>query len=392
MNGDVRMEAEGLMLERLIVRCLREGAAFRRICRTGPRKISIETDPDSAAIFSALCERFSIPCRIVSRRGRNAMLCRLRRRATLLAGILTCIACMSLFLNRIWLIDVELTGGRTGDTSVIEETLASLNIVPGMPSGALDPALLEEKLAAASPDYSFVGVRLQGVRLLVEASPAVPTPGLYDLANAGDLVAERDGVILSVNVLSGEACVQPGDTVIRGQVLIRGTERISKEEKHGISALGSVIARTWCEGTAAANPTVLRTVRTGKNSCASELRLFRFAWPILDGETYPEQETETEILPIGGLFLPLEIVRTTSYETRTRTVSMDREILRNALARLAFADAGVKLNRSHPDDCEIADRWIEYTTDAAGLLTARAVYETHTDIAVTRDVLAQQGG
>ena len=115
-----------------------------------------------------------------------------------------------------------------------------------------------------------------------------------------------------------------------------------------------------------------------------------FAWPLTEGESYPSQEVETEILPIGGLFLPLEIHRLTVFETRSHSVENDPEALRQQLARLAWADAGIQLAQSHPDG-KIADRWIEYT-QSAGALRARAVYETHTDIAVTRDALYQQGG
>lgn len=390
MNGEVRILVEGLRLERLIVRCLREGAVFCSIRRTSAHQLTFETDAAGAEILSGLCEKFSLPCRIVSRQGRSAMLNRLKKRGTLLAGLLTCTVVMAMLLGRIWLIDVELTG--SGSTAVLEEALASLNIRPGMPAGALDPSLLEEELAAASPDYSFIGVRLQGVRLLVEASAAISEPELYRIAENGDLVAERDGVILSVNVLSGEACVQPGDTVIRGQVLIRGTERISKEEKRTTAALGTVIARTWHEGIASADPCIEKTVRTGKSDLSAELRLMRFAWPLRKGTTYASQECKTEILPLVGLFLPLEIIRTTAYETQIHAVKADENILHSALARLAFAAAGTELNRSHPDDCEIADRWIEYTRSADGKIIARAVYETHTNIAVPRDALAQQGG
>lgn len=390
MNGDVHLQIEGLMLERLIMRALHEGAVFRRLKRMGPRSMIIETDPDSAVILTALCERFSIPCRIVLRKGRDAMVRRLKSRATLLAGMLTGLICMGFFFSRIWLVDIVLSDG--GNPQTLRNALAALNVRPGMTVDNLDTALLEEQLAAASPEYSFIGVQRQGVRLLVEAASAVSAPELYNLSDGGDLVAACDGVILSVNVLSGKACVQPGDTVICGQVLIEGAERVSKEENRDISALGTVIARTWHTGTASMNRFQQKSTPTGRSSISSEIRLYSFSWPLTEGENYAFQDCTTETLPIGGLFLPLEIRRTTRYETETRTVETDGQTLLSALARTACAAAGIQLNQSHPEDCEIADRWIEYTEDANGLVTARAVYETHTDIAVPRDASAQQGG
>ncbi|MGN0802600.1 MAG: sporulation protein YqfD [Candidatus Faecivicinus sp.] len=391
MNGDVRLRVEGLMLERLIQRALNEGARFKSIRRDGARAMIIDADPESASILSALCERFSLHCKVLSRRGRDAMLRRLRQRATLLAGLLTCIVTVSLFFSRVWLIDVELTGGRVADVRELKDSLASLGIRPGMAKSTVETGLLEDALSAASPDFSFVGVKLQGIRLLVQASPAVPAPELYELEDGRDLVAKCDGIIQSIRVLSGVACVQPGDTVLRGQVLIRGDERVTKEENRSIAALGEVIARTWCEGSAELPTTREEQIRTGRSSLTAELRLMSLAWPLTEGESYPSQEIETELLPIGGLFLPLEIHRFTAYETRSHSVENDPETLRQQLAQLAWAAAGIQLTQSHPDGCEIVDRWIEYT-QSAGVLHARAVYETQTDIAVTRDVLYQQGG
>jgi len=391
MNGDVRLRVEGLMLERLIQRAANEGARFRSVRRDGPRALILETDAEGARLLTALCGRFSLPCRVLSRGGRDAMLRRLKRRATLLAGGLTFIAALALFFSRVWLVDVELTGSRAADVYTIRSALRELGVRPGVPKSAVDASLLESALSAASPNFSFVGVRLQGVRLLVEASPAVPAPELYELSGGRDLVAKCDGVVESVSVLSGAACVKPGDTVIRGQVLIRGDERVTKEESRSIAALGTVTARTWHVGTASAPLTHAEEVRTGRSSISSELRLMNLSWPLIRGESYPSEEVSTEILPIGGLFLPLEIRRTTAFETQTHNVQSDVAALKRQLALLAYADAGAKLIQSHADGCEIAGRWIEYT-QAGGALRARAVYETQTDIAVTRDALYQQGG
>lgn len=391
MNGDVRLRVEGLMLEKLVERALMDGARFRSIRRDGPRTMIFETDPAGAEVLGGLCERFSIACTVIRRKGRDAMLRKLKQRATLMAGIVVCLAAMAMFLSRIWLIDIELTGGRNADVRPLKAALNELGVKPGMTKAGLDTGFLEDALAASSPDFSFVGVQLQGVRLLVEAAPAVSAPEVYNLEGGRDLVARCDGVVAAVNVQSGLACVKPGDTVVRGQVLIRGDERVTKEESRSIAALGSVVARTWHVGMASAPAVREECMRTGRSSVSSELRLLGFAWPLVHGESYPQQETETEILPIGGLFLPLGIVRTTAWETVSRSMEVDENALRSALAALACADAGAKLCQSHPDGAEIADRWIEYTYDA-GIYYTRAVYETHTDIAVTRDALYQQGG
>ena len=138
MNGDVRLRVEGLMLERLIQRALNEGARFRHIERTGPRTLVLETDPAGAAVMTRLCERFSISCAVIDHRGRDAMLRRLKQRSTLLAGMLVCLTVVSLFLSRVWLIDVELTGNRAASVQSVEQALERLGVRPVVTEGSFE--------------------------------------------------------------------------------------------------------------------------------------------------------------------------------------------------------------------------------------------------------------
>ena len=109
-----------------------------------------------------------------------------------------------------------------------------------------------------------MGAHLRGVRLLVEAVPEVSAPAVYDVDAARDLVSDRDGIVLSAEARSGALCVQPGDAVRRGQLLIRGEEQATKEETRPIAALGEVIVRAWFTGEAALPLARRRSRYTGR--------------------------------------------------------------------------------------------------------------------------------
>lgn len=391
MNGDVRLRVESLMPERLLNRALSEGAQFRRVERIGRYELRLTTDPSGAEVVRSLCERFSLPCAVLERRGYSALKAKLRRRATLLASVMVYLICMSLFFSRIWLVDVLPADDRTIDASSLSECLSALGVHPGMLKANLDVSALQSALSAAAPEYSFVGVRMEGVRLRVEAAPAISEPELFALSAGRDLVAACDSVVVSLNVRAGIACVQPGDTVTRGQTLIRGEERISKEENRSIAALGEVTARTWAVGEARAPTRRTTYARTGRQSVRAELRLRDLAWPLRQGECYSSQETQTEILPVGGLFLPLQIVRTTAYETVSQTAFEDPDALARSLSALAAAQANLHWAQSRPD-ATVCDRWQETLRDDRGFLRVRVVLELNSNIAVTRDTLYQQGG
>lgn len=390
MNRDVWLRVEGSLLERLLQRALKRGACFARVHRIGPRAIAVAADARSAEILLGLCQKYGLDCRTLRRGGWTALRERLRARWTLAPGIALCAVACALFLSRVWMVDVRFTGpcAELGNRSAILSGLEAAGVRAGMPARALDADLLQKQLAAGAGDYSFIGVRRQGIRLLVEASPEVPAPELYALSRARDLVASRDGVIESVTVRSGQACVKPGDTVRAGQLLIRGEEDKSKEETAPVGALGEVVARCWYEGAAEGGlqRTVLR--RTGQSAVGCRLKLLNLSLPLTECAGFASEERAVEILPVVGLFLPLEIERVTHYETAALQEPVDRARLEAHLSALARADAMEKLSRDGID-YEIASDWTD-AEEKNGVLRIRAVYEIYTDIAVTRDVLIEE--
>ncbi len=389
----IRLRVEGLMLERLLERALEGGAVFSRVVRDGPRAMIFETGERGARVLNALCERHSLRLEIQRVTGLNALKRFFLRRWTLLPGLVLCAALLFFYTQRIWMVDIAFVGERTAafDAAAVREMLTQMGVRPGMAARDVDANGIELALSAASEDFSFVGARVQGVRLLVEVAPSLEAPEVYELENARDLVAACDGVIVSVNAQSGVAAVKPGDTVRKGDVLIRGEERVSAEETRGVAALGEVVARTWVEAEAEAELTRVERVYTGRTRTDSVLRLLDWSWTLSPAEAFPLCETTVEHLPVGGMFLPLMIERTTYAEYEERLVPVDETTLKAALSEQAFAIAEAEIAQIDADALQIVDKWIDYSMIEEGRLRADAIVEIHRDIATTREALAQEG-
>lgn len=392
MKGEVRMRIHSLMPEKLIGRAAEAGVRFLSVEPEGGHATAVEVSARDAEILRALCERFSIPAEVVARRGRSALARRLRARWTLLAGLLTAAALCWLFLGHIWKIDIRFTGDAAGagDAGTFSRALAEMGVRPGV-SRSLDAARLSDELLAGAEGYSFVGARVEGVRLLVEAAPEVAAPEVYDVDAPRDLYASRTGIVTAVNVESGEPCVAVGDTVRRGQMLISGAEKASAEAERRIGALGEVVIRTWFEGSAEGSLYEAQLQYTGRQSVSAALRTPWFEIPLTEGARFESQSVETEELPVGGLFIPVRIVRETARETRAVREAGDRELLSSRLIALAMADARAALTSEGPQSFEIARSWIRFTQPSAEILRASAVCEIYMNAAVTREVLKQGG-
>ena len=389
MRSEVTLRAECLMPEKLLERSLEQGARFDAVRLDGNHGLIVDCDAASAEILLNQCDRFHLRAEVLSRRGRGAFLEYAAKRRTLPVGLLLCGLLCWMFLGRIWMIDIAFSGNaaRRGDAAALRKALSAEGIRPGM-ERHVDLESLGERLRADAGDYSYVGARLHGVRLLVEAVPEVPSPSLYDVDAARDLVSDRDGIVVSAEARSGELCVQPGDTVRRGQLLIRGEEKLSKEETRPIAALGRVTIRTWFTGEASLPLDEERVSLTGRSAVAARLITPWFSLPISEGDAFPDERVDVEYLPIGGLFVPLEIERTTRREIARSVVPRDEGQLRKALDALAFADAAMRLQTEGPVEYDLRNRWIDYEKKG-DRLSARAVYEISTDAAVTREALAE---
>ena len=255
----------------------------------------------------------------------------------------------------------------------------------------MDTDRLELTLSARSEEFSFVGARVQGVRLLVEVAPSLEAPEIYELEAARDLVAACDGVIVSVNAQSGVAAVKSGDTVRKGDVLIRGEERVSNEEVRGVAARGEVIARTWAEAEAEVSTVRLERVYTAAIAQKASCACFPGSSPSPPPNRFLSARRRWSSCPVGGLYLPLMIERTTYTEYELRAVERDAEAVKAELSEHLFALLEANIAAQGVNSLQIVDKWIDYSMIEEGSMRAHAVLEVHRDIATTRDALAQEG-
>ena len=375
MNEGVRIRLTGRMPERFVEKALAEGVRFRSIERESTRVIRMETDPAGAKAVQALADRYGVRAELLGLTGLTALRRRLRARLTLLSAAAVCATVLGLFSACYWRVEVRPLDGDAG-ADAVRSYLAQAGISAGVAREKVDEDALRDRLLADFPNLSYVGVSARGAVLTVETAHEAPPPGLYDAGAACDLVARRDAVILSITPLAGTACVKPGDTVRRGQRLILGEERISREETRGVRALGEVIGRYWHEGRCTISLTREETGPTGRARTESRLELLGLGVRLTEAQPFTQEEALRAEIPLGGLFLPLKIIRITHRETKTRTERLTREQAEALAAARATEEAMADCS---PEETVIRS-WVAFAQENEHSITARAVVEVTADI------------
>lgn len=366
------------MAERVISRAAEAGVYFERVERISQREMRAWVAGKSERAFCEFLDRFSIAYTVTARRGWHRALNFMRARLALAASLALAITLLCLCAGRVWLIRVS----GASDPEALVALLEDWGVRPGSSRADIDPVALSKRLNASAPEYAFIGVKLSGVYLRLDAVREHAAPAVYDILDARDLVADADAVITRVHVVAGQARVKAGDTVRAGDILIAGEElRTADGETARVRAEGSVYARAWTRATSSFALEREQLAYTGRASHAARIESPLFTRELFGDNPFTSFTESRERLAIVGLFVPASIVRSTYRECESAIIRVsEREA---ALCAEASALAGARARASADAREEAA--WTQCDI-ANGMVTAVAVVEW------TREITCEAGG
>lgn len=107
------------------------------------------------------------------------------------------------------------------DISRVQSVADALGVRRGAIWRRLDTERIADELAAAIPEISWVYVERCGTVANIKVAERSIYPDELENATLGPIIANRDGLIQAVLIKHGQAAAGRGDTVQRGDVLVR---------------------------------------------------------------------------------------------------------------------------------------------------------------------------
>lgn len=372
-----RFQVEGLNLERYLRAAADSGIPLKGARRFGRTLTGVAAEEHMAAL-EALARQGGWLFTPLEAVGANRLWERLRRRWPLAALLALALAGVCVALQWVWTVEVLDAGSYAGD---VRAYLTEAGVRPFVWKSSVDTAALRGALEWRYPKVAWVEVGWRGTALCVRLVEGTPKGNTVDWHGSRDVVASRDGVIVSVVPVAGTARCKPGDVVRKGQVLIAGEERDGAETVRPVSARGTVKARVWDGATVRVSLREKQTEYTGKKLLRQTVRSPWFDLWGMEEDTFAQADIHAEELPLGGLFFPLWVRREECFEARITTQMRD---LDEAKAEAGLAALRALARRVGYGEVFV-DKWVDYCMIEDEILEASAVGERRIDIGQARE-------
>ncbi|MBE3589599.1 MAG: sporulation protein YqfD [Firmicutes bacterium] len=389
LRGWTLMRAEGAGVEGFVNAALRRGIELWRVRRAGGAWLMYVAAAHAAGL-QALAGEHGLALAVVRQAGWPFLWKRFLRRRVLVAGVVATAALGYLGASFIWIVDVE--GTSQVPSGEILRAAAQLGLYPGAFRPSVDADRVARRLPLLVPQVNWANVRLSGTRatIVVAEERRVP-PEMQPSSAPADIVAKKDGVVTSVLALAGQPLVKPGDTVSRGQVLIRAEveavppglnpdDPAAPRVRMLVRARGTVRARVWYDRYLEVPAEMLKEAPTGRTYARYRLTVAGASVTLWGWSPVPFRHFRTEVerhaLSWRGVTLPVEWRVERFVEVQRAAAGLDPGRARELARRQALAQVLAEV----PPDARILDESAEIVLSTPTRFGVRVRLETEEDI------------
>ena len=196
------------------------GVELRNVEIPDALTVRFELSRRQMKLLSRLTERRGEKMTILRRRGLWWRMVSLKDRPVLVVGVCLIFALTMFVPSRVMMVEVE--GNTTIPAARIVEGAEHCGITFGASRREVRSERVKNALLEAMPELSWAGVNTYGSRAVISVRERQVEAEAETPPAVSDIVACRDGFILTAQAERGTALCAPGQTVTEGQILISG--------------------------------------------------------------------------------------------------------------------------------------------------------------------------
>ena len=221
ISGYLQIEITGVFTERLLNLFSKNKIYIWKITRSrGGNSVRCKIKIKDFKKIRKYVKKTKTHVRIIKKCGLPFVIHKYRFRYGILAGILIFSAIVFFLSTMVW--RIEITGNNHIQAQQIITTLDEHGITTGIFGFKVKTREVEADLKRDISMISWVKVGVRGSVLTVNIKEAVPPPELVRSDEPCNIIADYDCQIISMMIFTGQAQVETGNTVSKGDVIVSG--------------------------------------------------------------------------------------------------------------------------------------------------------------------------
>lgn len=309
-----------------------------------------------------------------------------KKRFGIALGTVLAAAMIFYFSNTV--LTIEVYGNESMSDAGVISVMNDYGISIGKFIPSLDLRDCERRIITAFDEFSWIGIRSSGCRILVEVSERTEKPEMVATAVPCNIISAKDAQIVEIrNVYMGMLVPMLYDGVKKGDLLISGTVDGKLDHDYYVHAMGEIIGR-YEEKATFFQPYNDTVINYSDEFTRKSLYLFGLRIPLyLNDKTDGgcEYSESLSYLSFFKLKLPLGIVFSEIKPYTEDEIVYDRE---QVLAILDEKTENYEQNFYNGKNLSVIDKKTEYTEKNNGI-EVTVTYTIEGNIGVTQEIMAK---
>ena len=328
--GYVRITVEGYYIERFINICTTSKILIWNLKREKGVRLYLNIGLKDFYEAVKIARKLKCKIKITQKRGIPFIINRYRKRKIFVILLITISILIYISTGYVWNVEIQVEDNY--EISNIKEDLKEAGLIIGMKKGDIQTDEIINKIRLKRSDVSWVGIELKGTNAIVKIVKAQEAPEIINEDEYTNIVATKDGVITNIIAQNGTLQVKNGDSVQKGQILIKGEMEGKYTGVRYVHSLGEVEAIVKYEKTEKFYYKKEENVRTGKKEEKYKIKLnnfqINFYKTLSNFKIYDTIEENKNIKIFSNIYLPISVVKITNYEVEkiSNTYSLEDAI------------------------------------------------------------------
>ena len=241
MTGTVEFTADNGFTERFINLCTALEIPLWNVRRHGNRLYGC-TSAGGYRKIRIPARKSGMKVRIFKKSGLPFFIFRHRDRTGLLIGFAVMFVALFLLSGHVWVIEVD--GNTATSSQLIEETFSEAGLTVGCNPNRINIQRIKSDALIKLKTLTWVSINIRGSTAVIEVREAKKSPAIEETAGTSNIVASKDGQVEIIEPYKGTPAVKPGQTVLKGDLLVSGITESRIQTYIFDDAKGYIAART----------------------------------------------------------------------------------------------------------------------------------------------------